>query len=75
MADDDASILAKFTSLVDVPGTLFTAPSASLPTGVNRFWIQQHQGLNDTVGRTVIEFFTDNTITAIVSATCSNPIV
>ena len=74
MADDDASI-AKFTDLVNAKGTLFTAPSAELPRGVNKFWIQQHQGNDNTVGRTVVEFYTDDTITAIVSATCSKPIV
>lgn len=58
---------AVFKPLKNMPGTLFLAAKASIPSGENKFWIQQHRGEGDVVGRTVVEFYTNNLITAVVS--------
>ena len=62
-------LIAKFSDLTNAPGKLYTAKDAPLPTGDNQFWIQQYRqgGVVVDVGRTVIEFYTNKILTAVVS--------
>ena len=58
--------VAVFHDLHNAPGILFTAPQGALPSGKNGFWIQQFHGKDHHVGRTIIEFWTNNVLTALV---------
>lgn len=58
--------VAVFHDLHDAPGVLYTSPQGPLPSGENGFWIQQYHGRGHHVGRTVIEFWTNNVLTALV---------
>uniref|UniRef100_A0A8H7XNZ4 Uncharacterized protein n=1 Tax=Psilocybe cubensis TaxID=181762 RepID=A0A8H7XNZ4_PSICU len=58
--------LADFQDLNNVSGTLFTATHTPDLSGTNIFWIQQYPARKgETVGRTVVEFYTDKVITGV----------
>ncbi|KDR73939.1 hypothetical protein GALMADRAFT_250625 [Galerina marginata CBS 339.88] len=61
-----------FEALNKAAGTLFRARNAPLPQGENTFWMQQYPANDGGVGRTVIEFYTDNVITAVFKTNVDN---
>lgn len=61
-----------FQALCNVPGTLFRARDAPLPQGETTFWMQQYPSSGGGIGRTVIEFYTNNVITAVFKTNVDN---
>ncbi|KAJ7678163.1 hypothetical protein DFH06DRAFT_1168053 [Mycena polygramma] len=53
-----------FKQVSNAPGTIYTRQT--IPAGNSEFWIQQYPASQgEAVGRTVVEFWADNTITAV----------